>query len=184
VITGGIDEAGRGPLAGPVTAAAVVLGPDVNSDLNDSKKLSAARREALSEWIKSHALAWGIGWASHEEIDELNILRASHLAMKRAIDRMWVAPERFVVDGSVVPRIGYRMVAIVKADATDPQVMAASILAKVARDRWMQAYDTLEPQYGYAGHKGYPTRDHRAVVIRLGVSRIQRLSFSYASSRQ
>ena len=131
----GVDEAGRGPLAGPVTAAAVILPRDFPVELlGDSKKLSAARREALVPVIRRSAIAWSVGWASHVEIDRLNILRASHLAMLRVVIALRVTPGEVVVDGSVVPDLGLPVRAVVKADATIPEVMAASILAKVARD--------------------------------------------------
>lgn len=178
MITVGIDEAGRGPLAGPVTAGCVILGRERHPELNDSKKLSASSRERLSHWIRDNALAWSVGWASHREVDRLNILVASHLAMRRALGLLWIVPERAVVDGSVLPRLSLRTVAIVGADRTDPQVMAASILAKTARDAWMHAYARLEPVYGYERHKGYPTREHRAMLTVAGPSAIQRTSFT------
>ena len=181
MLTCGVDEAGRGPLAGPVTAAAVIL-PDAFpiERLRDSKRLSPARRTELFALITGGAVAWALGWASHEEIDELNILRASHLAMRRAVDALAVKPERAIVDGSIVPELGVGAEAIVKADATVPAVMAASILAKVARDRWMEAYGRIEPGYEFHAHKGYPTARHRGLIATLGPSAIQRRSFNAA----
>ena len=177
-MTCGVDEAGRGPLAGPVTAAAVILPADFPVEiLDDSKKLGASRREALVPVIRSSSIAWAVGWASHVEIDRLNILRASHLAMLRAVTALRVRPREVVVDGSVVPELGMPVRAVVKADATIPEVMAASILAKVARDRWMTAYARLEPVYEFETHKGYPTRRHRELIARHGASAIHRFSF-------
>ncbi|MFW5742116.1 MAG: ribonuclease HII [Spirochaetota bacterium] len=180
----GVDEAGRGPLAGPVSAAAVILprGYPVE-ELRDSKRLTAGRREHLFDAITADALAWGIGWASHVEIDTINILRASHLAMRRAVAALTVRPEGAIVDGSVLPELGVPAEAIVKADATVPAVMAASILAKVARDRWMEAYARIDPRYGFNAHKGYPTPRHREVLAALGPSAIHRRSFDATCSR-
>jgi ribonuclease HII len=178
----GIDEAGRGPLAGPVCAAAVVLPADFPRDvLGDSKKLSPRKREAARVLICEKALAWGIGWASVVEIDELNILQASLLAMRRAYDAM-DAPESLgvlmaVADGLYTPDLPIPCRAIVRADAQVPEVMAASILAKTARDRMMERYSWLYPQYGYERHKGYATRYHREQIAKYGPSPIQRKSF-------
>lgn len=185
MLTCGVDEAGRGPLAGPVTAAAVIL-PDgfPIERLRDSKRLSPARRTELFALITGGAVAWALGWASHEEIDELNILRASHLAMRRAVDALAVKPERAIVDGSIVPELAVGAEAIVKADATVPAVMAASILAKVARDRWMVAYSRIEPGYEFHAHKGYPTARHRDLIATLGPSAIHRRSFNAAGPRR
>ncbi|MDR0300730.1 MAG: ribonuclease HII, partial [Treponema sp.] len=168
----GIDEAGRGPLAGPVCAAAVILGDDFRREpralLNDSKKLSPAKREELRRQICEGALAWGVGWASHAEIDSINILQASLLAMKRAFEEMmkqhdFLPGENLsaVVDGLYVPAISIPCTAMVKADAKVREVMAASILAKTARDSYMDEMALLYPQYGYEKHKGYPTKAHR-----------------------
>jgi ribonuclease HII len=187
----GIDEAGRGPLAGPVCAAAVVLPENFPGDiLDDSKKLSPARREKARRLICAGARAWGLGWASAEEIDRINILRASLLAMKRAYDAMGQGGlpgsgmEELVsrgltaiTDGLYVPDIPIPVKALVKADAQIPEVMAASILAKTIRDRMMERYSWLYPQYGYEKHKGYPTRDHRERIAKYGPSPIQRNSF-------
>jgi ribonuclease HII len=177
----GLDEAGRGPLAGPVCAAAVILPPDFPRDLlGDSKKLSPARRETAMRVIYQRALAWGIGWASSVEIDEINILQASLLAMRRAfLDlRPPLIPDEAVADGLYVPDIAVPCRALVKADSLVPEVMAASILAKTARDRVMIRYSWLYGEYGYEKHKGYPTRAHREAIARYGPSPIQRLSFS------
>jgi len=185
----GIDEAGRGPLAGPVCAAAVVLGDKFRKHfLKDSKKLTASRRSELQHMISVEALVWGIGWASHTEIDEINILKASLLAMKRAFDEMIhkAAEKRLlplsaditaIVDGLHVPKIDIPCTAMVKADDKIPEVMAASILAKTARDSYMDEMALLYPQYGYEKHKGYPTKAHREAVLKHGPSPIQRISF-------
>lgn len=191
MIISGIDEAGRGPLAGPVCAAAVIL-PD-NFDfklLNDSKKMSASRREEAKSAIIKDAPAWGIGWASHTEIDSINILRASLLAMKRAFEEMMknaAAGKKTaclseknitaIIDGLYVPDIPVPCTAIVKADAKIPQVMAASILAKTARDSYMDEIAALYPLYGYEKHKGYPTKAHREAILKYGPSPVQRLTF-------
>jgi ribonuclease HII len=179
----GLDEAGRGPLAGPVCAAAVALPADFpRSILGDSKKLSEAKREAARTVILERALGWGIGWASHVEIDEINILRASLLAMRRAFEAMLAAYPgavelEAIVDGLYVPDLPIPCRALVKADALIPEVMAASILAKTARDREMDRYAALYPQYGYDKHRGYPTQAHREALHRWGPSPIQRLKF-------
>ena len=184
----GIDEAGRGPLAGPVCAASVILGGDFPRELgdllNDSKKLSPAKREDLRRHICGSAFSWGIGWASHSEIDSVNILQASLLAMKRAFEEMarrqpvpLDANISVIVDGLHIPAIPVPCKAMVKADAKVREVMAASILAKTARDSYMDEMALLYPQYGYAQHKGYPTKAHREAIRRYGPSPIQRMSF-------
>jgi len=179
----GIDEAGRGPIAGPVTAAAVILAPDFPTEiLDDSKALSPARRESAASIIKERAIAWGIGWASHAEIDGVNIHRATLLAMERAVAALSVRPADLLVDGLFCPSCGIPCRAIVKGDATVPSIMAASILAKTARDAWMVEYSRQEPAYLFGKHKGYPTAEHRAIVLRRGPSRIQRLTFRVSSS--
>jgi ribonuclease HII len=182
----GIDEAGRGPLAGPVCAAAVILSEKFPIDLlNDSKKLTAASRNEARRVICTEALAWGVGWASHMEIDEINILQASLLAMKRAFEEMLKSISfplgddfSVIVDGNKIPDIDAPCTAVVKADAKVPEVMAASILAKTARDRYMDYMSRLYPQYGYEKHKGYPTKAHRELVLKYGHSPIQRVSFT------
>jgi ribonuclease HII len=174
----GIDEAGRGPIAGPVTAAAVILPPGFPVEiLADSKVLSPARRARAAARIKETAIAWAVGWATHEEIDSLNIHHATLLAMKRAVEALAVKPGRILVDGLYCPATGIPSEPVVKGDATIPQIMAASILAKTSRDAWMERYAEVEPSYGYERHKGYPTAEHREIVRRLGPSRIQRTSF-------
>jgi len=183
----GLDEAGRGPLAGPVYAAACVLPADFPLGcLDDSKALSERRREAAFGLIVEASLAWAIDWATPFEIDTVNILEASMLAMRRAYASVEAslaaagrrgAPEEVYVDGNRDPRLGRPAHPVVKGDAIVPAIMAASILAKVARDRAMLRFDWLYPEYGYAGHKGYPTAAHRETCLRLGPSPIQRLSF-------
>ncbi len=175
----GVDEAGRGPLAGPVYAAAVILDPSWRIDgLADSKTLSASRREHLAEQIRQHALAWGIASASAAEIDAINILQASLLAMRRAVEQLSVAPEEVLVDGNRCPRIAYPVRAIVKGDSIIPAISAASILAKTARDAEMQRLHQRYPQYGLDRHKGYPTRAHLAALERYGVIEIHRRSYA------
>lgn len=186
----GLDEAGRGPLAGPVCAAAVILGDNFPFDvLNDSKKLSEKQREAARQIIYERALAWGIGWASAAEIDTINILKASLLAMERAFYAMTAAAtgkelviSEVTVDGLYTPDIPVPCKALIKADAVIPEVMAASILAKTARDRMMERYGWIYPEYGFEQHKGYPTKLHRERILRYGASPIQRLSFSWSPS--
>jgi ribonuclease HII len=174
----GVDEAGRGPLAGPVTAAAVILPPDFPLELlADSKALSAGRRRKAEAMIKARAVAWGIGWASHNEIDELNILRATLLAMRRAVDALPFLPDRLLVDGLHCPSCGIPATAVVRGDASEPAIMAASIIAKTARDAWMESYAPREPAYRFEKHKGYPTAEHRRIISRLGPSAIQRRTF-------
>jgi ribonuclease HII len=203
----GIDEAGRGPLAGPVCAAAVALPDDFPVDLlDDSKKLKPKQREEVRGVIIEKALAWGVGWATHLEIDSINILRASLLAMRRAFDCLLSSPKAeagewpdklereipfglplppavdpqnltAVVDGIHAPELPIPCKTLVKADATVHEVMAASILAKTARDQIMVYYSQLYPQYGYDRHKGYPTAEHRKLVLEFGPSPIQRKSF-------
>ena len=181
----GIDEAGRGPLAGPVCAAAVILGDNFPKGfLDDSKAMSSSSRETGRHLILSRSIAWGIGWASPSEIDRLNILRGSLLAMKRAFESMMAKntflPSSFevIVDGLYVPEISMPSRPLVKADAQIPEVMAASILAKTARDRMMEFYSVFYPEYGYEKHKGYPTKAHRSAITQYGPSPIQRLSFN------
>ena len=175
----GTDEAGRGPLAGPVCAAAVILRPDaVIPGLDDSKKLSPARREALVTVIRSAALAWRVEMASVEEIEEKNILNASLAAMRRAVGGLEVRPGVVLIDGSVCRGFdGYEARALVKGDAKSAAVAAASVLAKVARDRYMLELDARYPGYGFARHKGYPTEEHYAAIRRLGPAACHRMSF-------
>jgi ribonuclease HII len=174
----GVDEAGRGPLAGPVSAAAVILDPvRPIAGLADSKKLTPARRDGLDLEIRERALAWSIAWASAEEIDRINILQASMLAMQRAVAALNVRPTRVLVDGNRCPDVGCAAEAIVGGDGLVPSIGAASILAKVARDRLMCDLDLAFPGYGFAGHKGYPTRAHIEALRRLGPCPEHRRSF-------
>jgi ribonuclease HII len=169
VLIAGIDEAGRGPLAGPVMAAAVILDPSRPIDgLKDSKRLSAERREVLARTIEARALAWAVAEASVVEIDRMNILRASLLAMQRAAAALSITPVRALVDGNHCPRLACLAEAVVRGDASVPAISAASILAKVARDHAMCRLDERFPGYGFARHKGYPTREHLAALRALG----------------
>ncbi|QIK37300.1 ribonuclease HII [Caldichromatium japonicum] len=177
-LTAGVDEAGRGPLAGPVCAAAVILNPrHPIAGIADSKTLSAVRREQLAALIRDQALAWSIAWASVEEIDRLNILRASLLAMQRAVAGLKLSPTQVLIDGNHCPALPLPVEAVVGGDRLVPAISAASILAKVARDRFMVELDAQCPGYGFAKHKGYPTAEHRAAIERLGPSPYHRLSF-------
>ena len=173
----GVDEAGRGPLAGAVFAAAVVLHPGRFEGLADSKLLSAKVREELSVRIRAEALAWAVASASVEEIDRLNILQASLLAMKRAVEGLGMDPAEVCVDGNQVPRIAYKCRAIVKGDRLVAAISAASILAKVARDAEMVAMDERYPGYGFAGHKGYASPEHLCALRERGPCEIHRKSF-------
>ncbi|MFQ3199803.1 MAG: ribonuclease HII [Zhongshania sp.] len=179
LLTAGVDEVGRGPLCGDVVTAAVILDPENPiAGLNDSKKLSEKRREALFIEIKDKALSFCIARASVAEIDELNILQASLLAMHRAVAGLTVQPEFVLVDGNRLPSWSYRAQAVVKGDSRVPAIAAASILAKVSRDREMTEMDVLYPGYGMAGHKGYPTKVHLAALKSLGVTPIHRRSYA------
>lgn len=181
-LTAGVDEAGRGPLAGPVFAAAVILHPRRRiRGLDDSKQLTPARREELALKIQERALAWGIGRAEVEEIDAINILQASLLAMQRAVAALGVTPDLVRVDGNCCPRLPCAVEAIVKGDATVSAISAASILAKVARDRIMVELDAVYPAYGLAEHKGYSTPGHLAALRTLGPTPIHRRSFAPVS---
>ncbi len=175
----GVDEAGRGPLAGSVVAAAVILDhPHSIMGLTDSKKLSAAKRGTLEKQIKQSAIAWAIGEASSTEIDKINILQASLLAMKRAILQLSPMPGQALIDGNRVPDIpGLAMRAIVKGDLYEPCISAASILAKQYRDRQMVNLHQQYPHYQFAQHKGYPTRLHRSLLKQYGASPVHRVSF-------
>ncbi|POZ61863.1 ribonuclease HII [Chromobacterium alticapitis] len=175
----GVDEAGRGPLAGAVFAAAVILDPAKPiGGLADSKVLSEAKRDALAEQIKRDALAWCIASASVEEIDKLNILQATMLAMTRAVEGLSVRPDLAQIDGNRVPKhLPVPGEAIVKGDAKVPAISAASILAKTARDAELVALDALHPQYGFARHKGYPTAEHLAAIEAHGALPVHRKTF-------
>ena len=177
-LTAGVDEAGRGPLAGPVIAAAVILPVERGiAGLKDSKQLTAAARERLAVEIKAKALSWGIGRADISEIDEINILQASLLAMRRAVAALAIAPQHVLVDGDHCPELDCQVTAIVRGDQTVPAISAASILAKVSRDLEMIATDRLYPGYGFAQHKGYPTRQHLQALAAHGICAIHRRSF-------
>jgi ribonuclease HII len=179
----GVDEAGRGPLAGAVYAAAVILNPERPiSGLADSKKLSEKKRDILSAEIKQHALAWAIASCSAQVIDEINILQASLLAMKRAIEAMQaqfgITPGLVQVDGNKCPKISLPCEAIVKGDSKVQAISAASILAKVARDAELYEFDKIYPQYGFAQHKGYPTAFHLEMLNLHGITPVHRLSYA------
>ena len=179
----GVDEVGRGPLAGGVVAAAVILDPATPiPGLNDSKKLSDKQRQELVMLIKEHALALSIGRSSVAEIDSLNILQASLLAMQRAVEALRRRPQLVYVDGNHLPDWRFQAKAIVRGDAKIPTIAAASVLAKVTRDREMEALDSLYPGYGLAKHKGYPTKQHLEALAKLGPSPIHRKSFAPVSA--
>lgn len=174
----GIDEAGRGPLAGPVCAAAVILPPDCDiPGLNDSKKLSEKKREALFPVIQEKALAFGIGWATAEEIDRVNILQATFLAMARAVEALPAPADYALVDGNRMPPLPIPGETIVKGDATSASIAAASILAKVSRDRLLRQLDEEHPEYGFAKHKGYGTKAHYEAIRKYGLLPEHRRSF-------
>lgn len=179
MLIAGVDEAGRGPLAGPVSAAAVILAPRVRIvGLRDSKKLSPAQRERLANVIRTQALAWAVGWAEPAEIDCLNILQASLLAMRRAVQALACVPQRVLVDGNCAPALSCPVAAIVKGDDRVACISAASILAKVERDSLMRRLDRDFPVYGFAIHKGYPTAAHLAALAAHGVCPSHRRSFA------
>lgn len=175
----GVDEAGRGPLAGAVYAAAVILDPrHPIVGLADSKTLSEKRRDFLAAAIRQHALAWAVASASVEEIDRINILQASLLAMRRAVEALSVVPSKVLVDGLHCPQVAIPSEAIVKGDSKVAEIAAASILAKTARDEEMRHLDQLYPQYAFARHKGYPTAEHLQLLQRHGVSPVHRTSYA------
>jgi ribonuclease HII len=178
-LTAGVDEAGRGPLAGPVVAAAVIL-DELNPihGLNDSKKLSAKRREALFDEIRARALCFAIAEASVQEIDEINILQATLLAMKRAVEALRLPPKLVLVDGNRLPTLSIRSEAIVQGDALVPAISAASILAKVHRDRLCEAMHQQYPVYGFDQHKGYGTAQHMAALQAHGPADCHRMTFA------
>lgn len=174
----GIDEAGRGPLAGPVCAAAVILPLGLEIDrLDDSKKLSEAKREALFAVVKENALSYGIGWASEAEIDKHNILQATFLAMRRAVEAMPIPADYAIVDGNRMPTLPIPGETVVKGDSKCACIAAASILAKVSRDRLLREWDLQYPEYGFAKHKGYGTKDHYEAIKKYGVLPVHRKSF-------
>jgi ribonuclease HII len=175
----GVDEAGRGPLAGPVVAAAVILDPrNPIEGLADSKKLSANQRERLFDLICARALCCAVGSASVEEIDAINILQATMLAMRRAVDGLRLTPAKVLIDGNRIPVLNVRAEAIVGGDALVAEISAASIIAKVHRDRWCAQLDAQYPDYGFARHKGYGTAQHLAALRRLGACPEHRRSFA------
>ena len=182
----GIDEAGRGPLAGPVTAAAVILPERCSANrevrelfaaLADSKTLTPEARTRAAALIKTRALDWSVGWSWPGEIDRLNIHRATLLAMTRALEGIYPLPDEVIVDGLFVPDCTLKARAVVRGDQSIEAVMAASILAKTERDLWMTAYAGIDPRFGFETHKGYPTRAHRTMIRRYGLSPIHRRSF-------
>ena len=178
MIEAGIDEAGRGPLAGPVYAAAVILDKK-NSivGLNDSKKISEKNRELIAKEIKAKAISWSIGASTASEIDQFNILRASLLAMKRALECLEVSPDLILVDGIHAPDTKLIVKTIIRGDQHEKNIMAASIIAKVHRDSYMREIDSTYPQYGFKQHKGYPTKKHLEALKSHGITKEHRLSF-------
>lgn len=178
MLVAGVDEAGRGPLAGPVVAAAVILDAKRPiAGLADSKVLAPARRQVLAQAIKQRALCWAVGRAEVADIDRLNILQASLLAMRRAVETLDIVPELVLIDGNRAPSLACRVKTVIKGDATVPSVQAASILAKVARDAEMFTLDKAFPGYGFSRHKGYPTATHLLALAIFGVSPVHRRSF-------
>jgi ribonuclease HII len=178
ILTCGVDEAGRGPLAGPVCAAAVILDPaHPIAGLKDSKKLSAARRDQLAPLIKAQSLAWAVAYASEEEIDRLNILQATLLAMRRAVLALVPAASAALIDGNRCPLLPIPARAIVKGDALEPCISAASILAKTERDKVLRALADIYPAYGFERHAGYPTAEHLAALEAFGPCAVHRKSF-------
>ena len=174
----GVDEAGRGPLAGPVCAAAVILPAHIEiPGLNDSKKLTDKRRRELYPIIKEQAIAYGIGFASHEEIDEINILQATYLAMERALAQLSVKPDLALIDGNRAKDFGLPVKTVVHGDSLSASIAAASVLAKVTRDDLMLQQDQLYPQYGFAIHKGYGTKAHYEALRTCGPSPVHRMTF-------
>lgn len=185
ILVAGVDEAGRGPLAGPVAAAAVILDPGILlPGLDDSKTKSPGERSRLAELIREKSLAVAIGWATAEEIDCLNILQASFLAMKRAIAGLSLKPDHVLVDGWEIEGLVLPQTAVVKGDRKSASIAAASIVAKVARDQLMEDMDELYPQYGFSRHKGYPTKEHFAALEKYGPCPIHRRSFKGVESHK
>jgi len=181
----GVDEAGCGPLAGPVYAAAAVLDPHVHIEgLNDSKKLTEKKREALYEQIVTSSLDWSVAFCTEKEIDEINILQARLLAMRRAVNKLKAPPDMVLVDGNRDPKVGLETLCIVGGDGKSASIAAASILAKVSRDRYMLEMAKLYPQYGFEEHKGYPTRMHEERLIIYGPCAIHRMSFSFPGNKR
>lgn len=178
MIIAGVDEVGRGPLAGPVVTAAVILPEEYDlPGLTDSKKLTSKKREVLSVLIREQAIAWTLAEADIEEIDRLNILHATMLAMQRAVASLKVKPEKVLVDGNRTPDFGIPACAVVGGDGLEPTISAASIIAKVSRDKLMTEYAQSYPGYGFERNSGYPTKQHRQALLELGVTPIHRRSF-------
>jgi ribonuclease HII len=178
-IIAGVDEAGRGPLAGPVVAAAVILNPlKPILGLADSKTLTEKQREALFSLIIENAFGYGIGRAEVHEIDRINILQATFLAMQRAIAALSIVPDLALIDGNIAPKLPCKVQTIVEGDLTEPAISAASILAKVTRDREMRILDEQFPLYGFAKHKGYPTKEHLLALKKYGICDIHRRSYA------
>jgi len=183
-LVAGVDEAGRGPLAGPVVAAAVILNPHCPiAGLTDSKKLTKKQREKLFQLIRHHAFAYAAAYATHTEIDTINILQASLLAMQRAVHKLKIAPQLILVDGNKCPLFTCEARAIVGGDSIEPAISAASIVAKVLRDRWMRLLDQKYPLYGFAQHKGYGTAQHMHALNVYGPCSIHRQSFVPVAER-
>ncbi|KPJ67301.1 MAG: ribonuclease HII [Coxiella sp. DG_40] len=178
MLIAGVDEVGRGPLAGPVVAAAVILNSEKPIDqIRDSKSLSEKAREQFFSVIRKASLAWSVGRAEVHEIDKMNILQASLLAMERAVRRLKVKPDQVLVDGKHCPKILYPVKAIINGDQTVPVISAASVIAKVIRDREMVIYDAYYPEYGFAAHKGYGTKQHLEAIAKHNITPIHRRSF-------
>lgn len=174
----GVDEAGRGPLAGPVCAAAVILKQgDIIEDVNDSKKLSEKKREELFDIIKERAVAYNVAWASVDEIENINILNATLLAMKRAVEGLEIPADYVIIDGNKTPKLNIPCEYIIKGDAKSMSIAAASILAKVSRDRLMIEYSKKYPEYKFEKHKGYGTKIHKEALLKYGACDIHRKSF-------
>ena len=182
MLTAGVDEAGRGPLAGPVVAAAVIPGEALPAGITDSKKLSARRRARLASQIVANARSCTVAWASVAEIETLNIAQATLVAMQRAVMALPLAPCQVLVDGNRIPAVPYACQSVVKGDASIEAIAAASIVAKESRDKLMRVYDRLYPSYGFARHKGYPTADHRAALAAHGVAPVYRRTFRPVSA--
>ena len=175
---GGIDEAGRGPRAGPVVASVVVFKPNTKIEgINDSKKLSEAKREELFDRIKEEALDYGIGIVNNEDIDKYNILNATYMAMKKALNCLKNTPDYLLIDAATIPGIDIHQKPIIKGDSKSISIAAASILAKVTRDNIMYQYDEIFPEYGFKSHKGYGTKEHYEAIEKYGITRIHRKSF-------
>ncbi|CEI73641.1 MULTISPECIES: ribonuclease HII [Romboutsia] len=178
IYIGGIDEAGRGPLAGPVVASVVVFKQGTKIEgINDSKKLSEAKREELFDIIKEEALDYGIGIVNNEEIDKFNILNATYMAMKKALNCLKKSPDYLLIDAATIPGVDIVQNPIIKGDSKSISIAAASILAKVTRDNLMYQYDEMYPEYGFKGHKGYGTKEHYEAIEKHGITPIHRKSF-------